>query len=171
MTPDRGIRLQDEIRQAQPFRSRTQEAFLSLLRTADVAKRCFVDLFETEGVTFQQYNVLRILRGAGERGLPTLEIGERMIERQPGVTRIIDRLEKKALVTRDRGVEDRRRVWCRITPEGLELLARLDGPVDDTDRSIFAGLNEAEIDHLLELLDGMRATVQQNTTTDEDTSS
>ena len=163
MTPDRRRRLQQEIRQAQPFRSRTQEAFLSLLRTADVAKRQFTELFEEHGLTFQQYNVLRILRGAGDEGLPTLEIGERMIERQPGVTRMIDRLVKKGLALRDRGVKDRRRVWCRITPAGLELLEALDAPVDKTDKAVFAGLTEEEVDHLLELLDSMRAKVLENT--------
>ncbi len=149
-------RLQDELRQTRPFRSKGQEAFLALLRTADLAKNRFSDLFETEEITFQQYNVLRILRGAGERGLPTLEIGERMIERTPGVTRIVDRLERKGWVTRDRGIEDRRRVWCRITDAGLELLARLDDPVDATDDLIFSELGDDDLDALIELLDRVR---------------
>lgn len=149
-------RLQQEIRQTLPFRSRSQEAFLSLLRTADVARSRFSDLFEPEGVTFQQYNVLRILRGAGEAGLPTLEIGSRMIERTPGVTRIVDRLEQKGWVRRERNTEDRRQVWCRITPAGLELLARLDAPVDASDAAIFAGMDEAELEALVHALDRLR---------------
>lgn len=149
--------LKEELRQNRPFRSKRQEAFLALLRTADRAKKRFTDLFEREGVTFQQYNVLRILRGAGADGLPTLEIGERMVERTPGVTRIVDRLEGKGWASRDRGVEDRRRVWCRITEEGLALLARLDDPVDDTDEAIFSCLEPEELQRLIDLLDALRA--------------
>lgn len=148
--------LRDELRQTRPFRSKGQEAFLALLRTTDLAKHRFTDLFEAEGVTFQQYNVLRILRGAGEQGLPTLEVGERMIERTPGVTRIVDRLEKKGWVSRDRGVKDRRRVWCRITTEGLSLLDRLDDPVDATDEAIFSSLDTDELDELVRLLNTLR---------------
>ena len=148
--------LLDEIRQGVPFRSKTQEAFLSLLRTADVAKRRFTEVFDGAGITFQQYNVLRILRGAGERGLPTLDIGDRMIERQPGVTRIVDRLEKKGLVTRDRCVDDRRKVWCRITPEGLDTLARLDEPVAAADRRLFSSLSSEDVERLVDLLEELR---------------
>ncbi|MHB1194874.1 MAG: MarR family winged helix-turn-helix transcriptional regulator [Longimicrobiales bacterium] len=149
-------RLQQEIRQTRPFRSRTHEAFLSLLRTADVARGRFDDMFEREGVTFQQYNVLRILRGAGAAGLPTLEIGARMIERTPGVTRMVDRLEGKGWVSRVRHAEDRRRVWCHITREGLELLARLDAPVDAADAAVFAGMDDAAVEALIHTLDRLR---------------
>lgn len=148
--------LREELRQTRPFRSKGQEAFLALLRTTDLAKNRFTELFDAEGVTFQQYNVLRILRGAGEQGLPTLEVGERMIERTPGVTRIVDRLEKKGWVSRDRGVKDRRRVWCRITDEGLALLDRLDDPVDATDEAIFSSLDRHELDELTRLLNTLR---------------
>ncbi|NJD17754.1 MAG: MarR family transcriptional regulator [Gemmatimonadetes bacterium] len=149
-------RLQQEIRQSRPFRSRTHEAFLSLLRTADVARSRMSDVCQRAGVTFQQYNVLRILRGAGEAGLPTLEIGARMIERTPGVTRILDRLERKGWVTRERHAEDRRQVWCHITPEGVALLARLDAPVDAGDAAVFAGMDDAEVDALVRTLDRVR---------------
>lgn len=155
MRSARGV--QDEIQQKRPFHSKAQEAFLALLRTADMARHRFTTLFETEGITFQQYNVLRILRGAGDKGLPTLEIGGRMIERTPGVTRIVDRLERKGWVTRDRGRQDRRRVWCRITPAGLDLLARLDEPVAATDDAIFRGLADEELDGLIAVLDGIRS--------------
>lgn len=151
--------LRDEIRQTRPFRSVSQEAFLSVLRTADVVKRRFAPLLASENVTFQQYNVLRILRGAGEDGLPTLEVGERMIERTPGVTRILDRLEKKGWVARGRGTEDRRRVWCRITPAGLALLERLDEPVNSIDAEIFEGFPEGDLRSLIELLDEVRARI------------
>jgi len=150
-------RLQEEIHQSVPFKSRAQEAFLSLLRTADLAKNRFTDLFAPEGVTFQQYNVLRILRGAGPAGLPTLEIGSRMIERTPGVTRILDRLEAKGWATRERCATDRRQVFCRITPGGLSLLARLDAPVDANDDAMFAGLPESDLDAFIRVLDHLRS--------------
>jgi len=150
-------RLQHELRQTRPFRSLTHVAFLSLLRTADVARSRFAALFEREGVTLQQYNVLRILRGAGEDGLPTLEIGARMIERTPGVTRIVDRLERKGLVRRERHAADRRQVWCHITARGLDLLARLDGPVAAGDAAIFEGMDEGELEALVVSLDRLRA--------------
>lgn len=154
--PHSASRLQDELRQRLPFRSRTQEAFLSILRTSDLAKKRFDDLFAAHGITFQQYNVLRILRGAGEGGLPTLEIGARMIERTPGITRILDRLAAKALVVRERSASDRRQVWCRITPPGLALLGRLDAPVDEADDTLFSGMDPADVDELIRILDGLR---------------
>jgi len=155
-------RLQAELRQIRPFRSKGQEAFLGILRTGDVAKHQYVRLFEREGVTFQQYNVLRILRGAGPEGLPTLEIGERMIERTPGVTRILDRLESKNLVHRDRGTKDRRQVWCSISDEGLGVLGRLDDAVHELDESIFACLEPAELKTLIRLLDAVRAGLEND---------
>lgn len=143
----------DETPQEGAVRTREQEALLSLLRAADLAKHRFSGLFDAEGITFQQYNVLRILRRSGPRGLPTLEVGERMIERTPGVTRIIDRLEAKGLVARERCTEDRRRVWCRISSDGLDLLERLDGPVGRSDVAIFQAMNPEELDHLVGLLE------------------
>src|SRR5678809_372016 len=118
---------------AENLRSREQQATLGLLRTADAMKRSLAQVVEPHGVTAQQYNVLRILRGAGPDGLPTLSIGERMIEQTPGVTRLIDRLERKGLVTRTPCPKDRRRVFCKITPKGLDLLKELDDPVNRWD--------------------------------------
>jgi len=127
-----------------------------------MAKHRYVQLFGQEGVTFQQYNVLRILRGAGSDGLPTLDIGDRMIERTPGVTRIVDRLEAKGLAYRDRGIEDRRQVWCRITETGLELLARLEEPVHELDNLLFAGLSGEELDALVQLLENVRESLARD---------
>jgi DNA-binding MarR family transcriptional regulator len=137
----------------EPGRTREQEAVLSLLRSADLAKHRFSGLFESEGITFQQYNVLRILRRSGLQGLPTLEVGERMIERTPGVTRISERLEAKGLVARERCTQDRRRVWCRISSEGLDLLERLDGPVSRSDVAIFQDMVPEELDAFIRLLE------------------
>jgi DNA-binding MarR family transcriptional regulator len=127
-----------------------------LLRTADVVRRSIAEIVEPHGITLQQYNVLRILRGSGAEGLPTLEIAERMIEEAPGITRLIDRLEAKKLVTRKRCTTDRRIVWCRITDAGLALLADLDGPIREADRVSLAALSDRETTQLITLLDKTR---------------
>lgn len=152
-----GSRLQREIRQTKPFRSPSHEAVLALARTADVIRRHFSHLVEAEGISEEQYNVLRILRGAGEEGLPTLEIAARMIQQTPGITRLLDKLEKKRLVRRKRCSSDRRQVLCWITPDGLAILARLDGPADESNRESMKALTETEIRQLIGLLDRVRA--------------
>jgi DNA-binding MarR family transcriptional regulator len=131
----------------------TKAAVLAILRAADTLRRRGTALLAPYGLTPQQFNVLRILRGARPDGLCTLTIAERMIEQTPGITRLIDRLEAKRLVVRVRSAEDRRQVWCRITPSGLQLLARLDKPVGDLDRSVMAGLPVADQRKLAELLE------------------
>lgn len=131
---------------------RASEVVVALLRTADLLRRHFASVLHERDVTLQQYNVLRILRGAGSGGLPTLAIGERMIERTPGVTRIVDRLEDKGWVGRERGEEDRRQVICCLTPEGRRLLKELDGPVGRADLQVIEGLEASEVRRLLELL-------------------
>ena len=132
--------------------SHTKAAVLGILRAADVLRRRGAALLEPHGITLQQYNVLRILRGARPDGLCTLTIADRMIEQAPGITRLIDRLEAKHLVLRVRSSEDRRQVWCRITPAGLRLLARLDEPVAALDRQAVAALPRADQMRLAELL-------------------
>jgi DNA-binding MarR family transcriptional regulator len=149
--------LQREIGQKKPFRSSSQEAVLGILRTADVVRRFLARVLEPYDVTPQQYNVLRILRGAGAEGLPTLTIGERMLEDSPGVTRLVDRLVAKGLVSRARSKEDRRQVLCWITPPGLDLLARIDGPVDAQDEAALGALTPDEQRELIRLLDRVRA--------------
>jgi DNA-binding MarR family transcriptional regulator len=113
-------------------------------------------VLESAGVTLQQYNVLRILRGAGAEGLPTLAIGERMIERTPGVTRLIDRMEEKGWVKRVRCTEDRRRVWCRISEKGLRLIEPLDTPVNAVDDLLEEVLDQHELAALIDHLDRIR---------------
>lgn len=149
-----GIR--DEIKQTRPFPSLSAEAVVALLRTADMVRRSVASVVEPAGITPQQYNVLRILRGAGESGLPTLEIAQRMIEETPGITRLLDRLESKVLVTRERCDKDRRRVWCRITPQGLELLRQLDAPLRKADQAALQSLGNHDLEQLIELLDKAR---------------
>lgn len=154
-------KLQKDLRQSKPFRSTAQEAALGLLRTADCVRGRIERVFEGTGITMQQYNVLRILRGAGDAGVPTLDIAERMIERAPGITRLLDRLEAKQLVRRARCAADRRQVLCWLTPQGTELLAKLEGPVTKADASVMAGLDAKEQAELIALLDQIR---EANTT-------
>lgn len=149
-------RLQRELKQNRPFHAPTQEAAVSLMRTADLVRRSISAVVEPYDITLQQYNVMRILRGAGEAGLPTLEIAERMIEQTPGITRLIDRLETKKLVHRERCLTDRRQVFCRITKDGLSLLARLDDPIRDAEKVALAELSERQLSQLVSLLDRAR---------------
>lgn len=148
--------LQRDLRQNRPFRSPGQEASLAILHTADVVRRRSAALIERYGVTMQQYNVLRILRGAGEP-IPTLEIGERMIEQTPGITRLLDRIESKGLVTRARCPHDRRQVLCSITPSGLELLGRMDAAVGESDQELVGMLRPEEQRELIRLLAAVRS--------------
>jgi DNA-binding MarR family transcriptional regulator len=154
--------IEHEIKQQRPFPSHRQSAVVGLLRTADVVGRFVDSVIERHGITGQQYNVLRILRGAGERGLPTLEIAERMIQATPGITRLIDRLEAKELVTRERCTTDRRQVFCCITRAGLDLLKQLDAPVDAAGEAALDALSHADIKQLTQLLDRARDRVHQH---------
>ncbi len=154
-------RLQRELKQNRPFSAATQEVAVALMRTADLVRRGLAAVVEPLGITVQQYNVLRILRGEQEQGLPTLEIAERMIEQTPGITRLIDRLEAKELVARERSETDRRQVFCRITRPGLALLARLDQPVRDAEQEALRDLTAQQLARMLTLLD--RARIGMNT--------
>lgn len=148
--------LEEELKQTRPFRSPYQEAAIGVIRTADVLRRRLEELFRPYGITMQQYNVLRILRGAGPDSLQTMEIAERMIERTPGITRLVDRLVEKGLVRRGRSRQDRRCVLCSITDQGLELLAELDEPVEAVDEELVSMLDEQEVHSLIGMLDRIR---------------
>ena len=152
--------IREELKQKKPFGRKSEEALVSLLRTAELVHR-MIDgtIEETGGITGQQYNVLRILRGAGERGLPTLDIVDRLVEETPGITRLIDRLEAKKLVTRERCNVDRRRVYCRITRAGLELVNALDQPMLEGAEAALSGLKKRELAELLGLLDRARQSI------------
>jgi len=148
--------LRDEIRQSKPFDSAAQEAILALYRTSDMLRRRFSQLVEPHGISLQQYNVLRILRGAGKTGTPTLDIADRMIEMTPGVTRLLDKLEAKHLVRRERCPEDRRQVLCWITESGLRLLAELDKPLVAAGVKSMEPLPRAEQQGLIRSLEKIR---------------
>lgn len=131
--------------------SSEEAVFLELLRTTDMLSRGLVQVLKIEDVSSTQYNVLRILRGAPQ-GLPCGEIASRMITRDPDVTRLLDRLEKRELISRCRETEDRRTVRARIAPEGLKLLARLDEPVLAAHRKQLGHLGRQRLKALADLL-------------------
>jgi DNA-binding MarR family transcriptional regulator len=133
--------------------SREQDAVVNILRTANYLDHFYSPVFHRHGITSQQFNVLRILRGAGLGGLPTLDIAEKMIEQAPGITRLLDRLEKKKLVRRERPADNRRQVLCYITKPGLDLLQELDTLVRDRDKQALRGLDKSEIEELIRLLE------------------
>jgi DNA-binding MarR family transcriptional regulator len=128
-----------------------EAVFLDLLRTSDVLSRRLAHVLKSEDLSSNQYNVLRILRGAPE-GLACGEIGSRMISRDPDITRLLDRLEKRGLISRCRETKDRRTVLTRISPEGLKLLARLDEPVQQAHREQLGHLGREKLKALTELL-------------------
>jgi DNA-binding MarR family transcriptional regulator len=128
-----------------------EAVFLDLLRTSDVISRRLAYILKNEDLSSNQYNVLRILRGAPE-GLACGEIGSRMISRDPDITRLLDRLEKRGLISRCRETKDRRTVLTRISPEGLKLLARLDEPVQQAHREQLGHLGRERLKALTELL-------------------
>jgi DNA-binding MarR family transcriptional regulator len=133
--------------------SRQQDAAVSILRSADYLNRFCSPVFDQHSITSQQFNVLRILRGAGTGGLPTLDIAERMIEQAPGITRLLDRLEGKKFVRRERPPDNRRQVLCYITKAGLDLLQELDTPFRNKVNQAMHRLDESEIEELIRLLE------------------
>ena len=148
--------LKAEIKQKRPFHSPYQEGALSILRTADILRRRFEGHLTKSQITPQQYNVLRILRGSHPNEMPTLDIVDRMIEHEPGITRLLDRLEAKGLVTREKCSEDKRRVLCRLTAQGLRVLGRLDGPVAELEDESLGDLSRKEAESLIEMLERIR---------------
>jgi DNA-binding MarR family transcriptional regulator len=155
--PASATSIQEEIAQNRPFHSLGGEVTVSLLRTAAVIDRVLNQVTAPHGITIQQYNVLRILRGAGTEGLPTLTLRNRMVHEAPGVTRLVDRLEQAGLVRRERCSPDRRQVLCYITPQGLALLDALDGSINAADDASVTALDEAEQRTLVKLLGLVRA--------------
>jgi DNA-binding MarR family transcriptional regulator len=160
-TPKPGTRarssaVQSEIRQNKPFRSTAQEATIALLRTASVVNRTLARVVEPSGLSLAQYNALRIIRGAGTGGIPTLSIRERMIEEGTTITRLLDKLEEAGLIRRERSYPDRRQVLCFVSDTGRGLLDTLDPQVDSADEAVVASLTDAQLDRFIELLDVVR---------------
>ena len=141
-----------------PSRSLEQEAYLSLQRTADLLARGAEEAIKRWGLSATQYNVLRILRGAGPGGLCCGEVAERMITHDPDITRLLDRLEKRGLIVRARGSKDRRVITARIAREGLRILAQLDGRIEEFHRRQLGHLGKRQLRLLLGLLSAARVT-------------
>ena len=148
--------LSQEIHQQKPFVSLEEEAFLGLQRTASLLLQSLGRELKGHDLTPAQYNTLRILRGAGPDALTCGEIGDRLVSPGPDVTRLLDRLEQRALVTRLRDAEDRRIVRARITEQGLDLLATLDEPVGRMLGRLLGNLGEERLRTFVSLLDEAR---------------
>jgi DNA-binding MarR family transcriptional regulator len=147
--------LEREIKKKRPFDLPEQEAMLNVLRTADQLQIRFSRLFRRFGLTPQQYNVLRILRGEG-RPLPILEIASRMITVVPGITGLVDRLELAGLVERKRCDHDRRVIYVAITAHALGLLAAIDEPLNDLHKQTLGHMAPDELTTLSRLLEKAR---------------
>jgi DNA-binding MarR family transcriptional regulator len=149
-------RVQAEIKQARPFRSRAQEGTIALLRTASVVSRTLGRVLEPWGLSLAQYNALRIIRGAGAGGLPTLAIRERMIEEGTTITRLLDKLESAGLIERERTLPDRRQVICRATAAGKQSLDEIDPVVDAADEEVMSALGARQLLQFIAALDAVR---------------
>jgi len=146
----------EELQQTKPFLHIEEEAFLNVQRTADVLMQQLLAVLRSHGLSATQYNVLRILRGAGTAGMSCKDIGARMVTPDPDITRLLDRLEKRNLVTRNRAREDRRFVTIQITQAGLDMLGELDGPVRRMQVEAFERLGEDRIKQIVDLLEIVR---------------
>ena len=150
-------RLGQAIKQRKPFQSLEQEVFLEVLRTGHALVGALVELLRPYGLTQPQYNVLRILRGAGEAGLPTGDVGERMVaSREPDVTRLLVRMEARGLLRRERRADNRRFVTARITREGRRILEALDEPVAEMHVAQLRHMPRKDLERLAELLERAR---------------
>jgi DNA-binding MarR family transcriptional regulator len=144
--------IQAELKQRKPFRTLEEEASVSLARSAALMEYAAAEVLRRYGLTPTQYNVLRILRGAEPDGLGRNEVRERLVFKVSDATRLLDRLEETGLVARTRGGEDRRVVVARITRKGLDLLAPLDGEIEQFHRQKLGHMGERKLRTLLNLL-------------------
>jgi DNA-binding MarR family transcriptional regulator len=148
--------LRDEIKQNKPFRTLRQEAQLNILRTANVLTDSFEQMLKPHGITGTQYNVLRILRGAEPDGLCRNEVADRLLNRMPDATRLLDRMEEAGLVSRERSTVDRRLVTTRITKKGRQVVDGLDDAADAEHEKLLGHMSEQQLKTLIELLESAR---------------
>jgi DNA-binding MarR family transcriptional regulator len=149
----------DEIQQTKPFATLEEELLVALLRTTDVLRERFEQVVRPFNISLTQYNVLRILRGAEPKGRTCGEIGERMVAREPDVTRLLTRMEIAGLLRRSRDGEDRRVVMTRITPRGLKLLDEMEPHMREIG-GLLQPIGERKIERMLRMLDEVRAFVR-----------
>jgi len=150
-------KLKEELKQRNDFRSLEEELTLNILRTAEFVTTVVTDVLRPVELTVTQYNALRILRGAGEQGLMCGEIGERMITKESDITRLLDRLEARGLITRERPEANRRAVIAKISSVGRELLSGLDKPVMACHKQLAASLSQTKLRNLIDMLETVRA--------------
>lgn len=161
-------RLQKEIRQTRAFPCPAEEAVLNISKTADVVQQSLTEVLKEFDLSATQYNALRILRGAGAEGLPCGKIAARMIAHDPDITRLIDRMEKRALVARDRSVDDRRVVTTRITPKGLAMLDRVTAPLSKLLEHLMGHMSNQKLTTLIDLLEEVREGAQRASAMEND---
>lgn len=152
-----------EIRQTKPFDAIEEEALLNIIRTAEVLGQHMAGFLRDFQLSQTQYNVLRILRGAGEAGATCSQIGDRMINHDPDITRLLDRLESRGLIARERSKEDRRVVITRISPEGLALVGSIDEPLRRHVRERMGGIGRADMERLIGQLEQVRELFRHST--------
>jgi DNA-binding MarR family transcriptional regulator len=150
------LSLADEIHQRKPFPSIQDEALISVFVTSDLLSRTFQKVLRVRGLSIPQYNILRILRGAGVDGLPLMTIGRRMIVRYPNVTRLTDRLETIGWIRRERSTKDRRVVRAFVTQAGLDLLQPLDDEIFHATQHVMRGAGVADLRTLIAILESVR---------------
>ena len=150
-------KLQKEIHQRKAIRLLEEEATLNIVRTADQLYLLLMDVLKPHALSGTQYNVLRILRGAGIEGASCKDVGSRLVTRDPDITRLMDRLEKRGILTRDRAKEDRRIVTHRLTEAGLELVNQLDRPIEEMHQKAMRRLKPEQLKSLIGLLEELRA--------------
>ena len=155
--------LKEELKTQADFASLEQEAYLSVLVTSNRLLRRHSDFMAGFGISPKQYNILRILRGAGKGGLPVMEIGRRMVEKSPDISRIIKRLTDMKLVERRRLRSDRRVAIVTVSKEGLKLLEKMEGPISDQVNRMLSGLSKEELSSLIALLDRARDSIYSKT--------
>ena len=153
MTP---TTLRDELKMTRPFKSLEEEAILSIARTAALVEHAGSEALKPFGLTITQYNVLRILRGAGSDGLCRNEVGERLVTQVPDVTRLLDRMEAAGLIVRERGAQDRRFVATRITEKGLKLLEKIDRELPAIHARQLGHVSQKRLRELISILEEVR---------------
>jgi DNA-binding MarR family transcriptional regulator len=149
--------LRDELKMTRPFKSLEEEALLSIARTAAVIEHAAAEAFRPFELTITQYNVLRILRGAGAEGLCRNEVGERLVTKVPDVTRLLDRMETAGLILRQRGGQDRRYVATRITEKGLKLLEKIDRELPAMHGRQLGHVSQKRLKELVSILEEVRS--------------
>ena len=149
--------LRDELKMSKAFKSVEEEALLSIARTAALVEHAGSEAFKPFNLTITQYNVLRILRGAGEEGLCRNEVGERMVTKVPDVTRLLDRMDAAGLIVRQRGGQDRRFVATRITDKGLKLLEKIDRELPSIHARQIGHVSQKRLRELISILEEVRS--------------